>query len=162
FRVGPVADVYVAPADGSAEPTRLTAGEENTFLVAWTPDSRAVLVSQDRGGDERDRLYRVDLDRPLDLRLLTDDEPNYFLHGGDDVKCAASWFPDGRRLLVTADTPTHVRVGVWELPGGEVRWLLDDPARNIEAAFVPHGSERIVVIDVQDARGRPSLLDPAT
>lgn len=262
FRVGPVADVYVAPTDGSAAPVRLTAGEENSFLASWTPDSRAVLVVQDRGGDERARLYRVDLDRPLVLTLLTDDEPNYFLRGGelhpngrwlvyganldavtgreieptwiyrhdletgerrvlarpekaswgapaisprgdrvlymrkdrhpagnqfwlvdiegredrevfnfgDEVKCFASWFPDGRRILVAADTPTHRRLGVWTLPEGdtlppslpEVRWLLDDPARNIESAFVPEGSARIVVVDVQGARGRPSLLDPET
>lgn len=260
FRVGPVADVYAAPTDGSAAPTRLTAGEENTFLVGWTPDSRAVLVSQDRGGDERDRLYRVALDRPRELALLTDDEPNYFLRGGalhpngrwlvyganldaatgreieptwiyrhdletgerralarperaggatpdlsaggervlylrqdrhpagnqvwlvdiegrddreilnfgDDVKCHASWFPDGRRILVTADTPTHVRVGVWTVPEGNtlpsdlppVRWLIDDPARTIEYAYVPHGSARIVVAEVRGARGRPTLLDP--
>jgi dipeptidyl aminopeptidase/acylaminoacyl peptidase len=262
FRVGPVADVYVAPTDGSAAPTRLTAGEENSLLVGWTPDSRATLVAQDRGGDERSRLYRVALDRPLDPQLLTDDEPRYFLRGGalhpngkwlvyganadfasgeeieptwvyrhnletgerrplarplragggrpilspdgarvlylrkdrhpaghqfwlvdiegrddreilnfgDDVKCAASWFPDGRRILVTADTPTHVRVGVLSLPQGDavpaelppIRWLLDDPARSVERAFVPFGSNRIVLIDVQGARGRPSLLDPET
>jgi len=252
-RVGPVADVYAAPTDGSAAPIRLTALGENTHLVGWSPDSRAVLVAHDRGGDERARLLRVELDRPLAPILLTDAEPEYFLRGGaltpdgraliyganydfaagreiaatwlyrhdltsgvrepiarrarpgggwpllnsagthvlytrrdrhpagtqvwlvgsdgagdrelfnfgDDVKCAASWFPDGRRILVRADTPTHTRLGVWTLgEDAPVRWLLDDPARNIEAAFVPHGSARIVVLDVRAARGHASLLDP--
>ena len=242
-----------APTAGSAAPIRLTALGENTHLVGWSPDSRAVLVAHDRGGDERARLLRVELDRPLAPILLTDAEPEYFLRGGaptpdgraliyganydfaagreiaatwlyrhdltsgvrepiarrarpgggwpllnsagthvlytrrdrhpagtqvwlvgsdgagdrelfnfgDDVKCAASWFPDGRRILVRADTPTHTRLGVWTLgEDAPVRWLLDDPARNIEAAFVPHGSARIVVLDVRAARGHASLLDP--
>ena len=64
LNVGPAADVYVAPTDGSAPPTRMTDTEENTFVTAWTPDSRAVLAIQDHHGDERYCLYRLDLDRP--------------------------------------------------------------------------------------------------
>lgn len=251
---GPTADVYAAPTDGSAPPLRLTETPENTRLAGWTPDSRAVLVTQDTDGNERDRLYRVDLYRPLALRLLTDEEPQYYLRGGelhpngrwlvyganfdaatgaeieptwiyrhdletgerrvmarparatwaapaigpkgdyvlhmrmdrhpaghqfwlvdiegreereilnfgDDVKCDASWFPDGERLVVLADTPTHARLGVWHLADGALRWLIDDPARNLEHAFVPHGGDQIVVLDVREARTRPSLVDPAT
>ncbi len=48
-----------------AAPIRLTEGPDDTVLVSWTPDSRGVLVAQDRDGNERDRLYRVDLDRRL-------------------------------------------------------------------------------------------------
>ncbi len=257
FRAGPAADVYVAPTDGAAAPIRLTEGPDDTVLVSWTPDSRGVLVAQDRDGNERDRLYRVDLDRPLAMVPLTEEEPNYFLRGGElhpngrwlvyganldaaigaeieptlvyrhdletgerrplarparagggrpalsptgaqvlysrkdlhpagqqvwltdiegredreilnfgaDVKTSASWFPDGERVLVLSDTATHRRLGVWPLAGGAVRWLIDDPERNIEGAFVPfdpEGRDRIVVIDVRGARGRPSLLDPET
>ena len=254
YRTGPTADVYVAPTDASAPPTRLTDTPENTYLVSWTPDSRAVLVEQDRGGNERMQLFRVDLDRPLALAPLTEPDPNYFLRGGElhpngrwlvyganfdaatgqeieptwiyrhdlqtgerrvlarpakggyvspdlsptgahilysrkdlhpagrqvwlvdvegrddreilnfgpDVKTDASWFPDGQRVLVRAETPTHARLGVWELATGDLRWLLDDPARNVERAFVPYGSDRIVVVDIQQARIRCSLLDPAT
>jgi dipeptidyl aminopeptidase/acylaminoacyl peptidase len=254
-RVGPVADVYVAPTDGSAAPIRLTDLGENTSVSGWSPDSRAVLVAHDRGGDERARLLRVDLDSPLAPTLLTDAEPDYFLRGGaltpdgaaliyganydfaagreieatwiyrhdlstgarvpiarrsrpgggwpllnsagthvlytrrdrhpagtqvwlvgsdgagdrelfnfgDDVKCAASWFPDGRRVLVRVETPTHTRLGLWTLGDcAPVRWLLDDPARNIESAYVPHGSERIVLIDVCEAHPRASFLDPTS
>src|SRR5690348_13338471 len=61
FRAGPAADVYAAPTDGSAAPVRLTDTPENTSLVGWKSDSRAVLVQQDTGGNERARLFRVDL-----------------------------------------------------------------------------------------------------
>ncbi|MFQ6041723.1 MAG: S9 family peptidase [Candidatus Poribacteria bacterium] len=254
FRAGPAADVYVAPTDGSVPPTRLTDTLDNTFLVSWTSDSRSLIVEQDKDGNERAQLFRVDLDNPLVMAPLTEPEPNYFIRGGDlhpnerwlvyganfdvetcreieptliyrhdlktgerhplacpqkggyiipelnppgthilyermdlhpagqqiwlvdiegredreilnfgaDVKTYASWFPDGRRVLVMAETKTHTRLGVWELGSEKLFWLLDDPARNIENAFVPYGSEEIVVIEIQQARTRSSLLNPAT
>ena len=254
FRTGPAADVFAAAADGSATPIRLTETLENTFLVSWTPDSRSVIVEQDKGGNERAQLFRVDLDHPLEMIPLTEPEPNYFLRGGDlhpngrwlvyganvdeatgreieptwiyrrdletgerrvlarpekggwiipdlsptgdhvlygrmdlhpagyqywvtdikgnedrellnfgaKVKTRASWFPDGKRVLAMAETETHRRVGVLDLASGELRWLLDDPTRNIERAFVPHSSEQIVVVEVQRARTCCSLLDPTT
>src|SRR5690349_11001750 len=82
FRAGPTADVYAAPTDGSSAPIRLTDTPENASLVAWTPDSRAVLVQQDHEGDERMQLFRVDLDRPGVMQPLTEPDPNYFLRGG--------------------------------------------------------------------------------
>jgi dipeptidyl aminopeptidase/acylaminoacyl peptidase len=251
----PVADVYAAPTDGSAASVRLTAGTENTRLVDWTPDSRAVLVRQDHGGDERMRLFRVDLDQPLALTPLTEDRPNYFLRGGAlhpngrwlcyganvdvasgreieptwvyrhdlatgerrvlarpeqacgaapelspdgawilyhradlhpagrqvwlvdsegredrellnfgaDVKTYGSWLPDGHRVLVQSETKTHTRLGVYDVADGALRWLIDDPARNIEDAYAPeNGSGQIVVAEVRAARIAASLLDPST
>lgn len=252
FRAGPAADVFVAPTDGSAPPTRLTETSEDTMLVAWTPDSHAVLVEQDKAGNERAQLFRVDLKHPLGMVPLTEPDPQFFLRGGSlhpnnrwlvyganydvqsnkaieptwiyrhdlqtgarlplacphkpgylwpelsptgeqvlytrmdlhpagrqiwlvdiegradreilnfgpEVKVFASWFPDGQRVLFQAEAKTHCRVGVWDLASGSHRWLLDDPARNIEAAYVPHGSEQIVLIEFQQARLRSSLLNP--
>jgi dipeptidyl aminopeptidase/acylaminoacyl peptidase len=254
FRAGPAADVYAAPTDGSIAPLRLTATPDDTSLVSWTPDSRAVLVRQDRGGNERAQLFRVDLHRPLDLHPLTEPEPNYYLRGGHlhpngcwlvyganldvatgreieptwiyrhdletgerrvlarpqkaayvwpvlspagthllytradrhpagrqiwlvdidgqedreilnfgaDVKTFASWFPDSRRIVLLAESRTHRRLGVWELDGGRLQWLLDDPGRCIENAYVPHGSEQIVIVESRQARVHSSLLDLAT
>jgi dipeptidyl aminopeptidase/acylaminoacyl peptidase len=254
FRTGPAADVFAAPTDGSAPPIRLTGTADNTYLVSWTPDSRAVIVEQDRDGNERAQLFRIDLDRPLDMIPLTEPEPNYFIRGGElhpngrwlvyganvdaatgkeieptwiyrldletgerrvlaqpekggyiwpdlsptgthllygrmdlhpagyqywlvdiegrqdreilnfgaETKTFASWFPDGQRVLVLAETETHRRLGIWELASGELRWLLDDPTRNIEQAYVPHASKQIVVLEIERARVRSSLLDPET
>ena len=53
YRTGPAADVYVAPVDGSSAPIRLTETPENTFIIEWMPDSRALIVSQDESGNER-------------------------------------------------------------------------------------------------------------
>jgi len=254
FRTGPAGDVYAAPTVGSSAPIRLTDTGEDTMLASWTPDSQAVIVEQDKGGNERAQLFCVDLDNPLEMAPLTEPEPNYFVRGGDlhsngrwlvyganvdvvtgdeieptwmyrhdletgerlvlarpkksgytwpdlspdgaqvlygrkdlhpagrqiwlvdiegnedreilnfgaDVKTYASWFPDGQRVLVIAEMETHRRLGIWELADSSLRWVLDDPTRNIETAFVPHGSDRIVVVEVQQARVRSSLLDPGT
>lgn len=250
--IGPSADVFVAPTDGSEAPTRLNNSSDDTLVVSWTPDSRAVIVKQDRNGDERDQLFRIDLDRPLHMEPLTEPEPNYYIRGGElhpngrwliyganidpqsgkeidptliyrhdlqtgerkvlahpqkasyirprlsptgdhvlynrsdldpngfqiwlvDIegradreilnfgpasKTYASWFNDGKRVLVRHDTPTHQRLGVWEITTEEVRWLIDDTSRTIEAAYVPPGADHIVVIEVDQARTRASLVDP--
>ncbi|HTE19978.1 MAG TPA: prolyl oligopeptidase family serine peptidase [Armatimonadota bacterium] len=254
FRTGPGADVYAAPTDGSAPPVRLTDTPDDTIVVAWTPDSSAVIVEQDHDGDERARLFRVDVAAPGEMVPLTEESRNYFLRGGQlhpngqwlvyaanfdadtgaeieqtcvyrhdlgtgerrllarpekgayyqpelnragthvlytrmdlhpagrqvwlvdiegrqdreilnfgaEVKVSASWFPDSLRVLVLAETGTYRRLGVWDLRTGALRWVVDDPSRNIEAASVPMGSERAVVVEVREARTRASLLDVET
>jgi dipeptidyl aminopeptidase/acylaminoacyl peptidase len=268
FGVGPTADVYVAPADLSAPPIRLTETDQDVILASWTPDSRAVIVGQDHDGDERVQLFRVDLDRPASgfqapasgiqapgvMTPLTEPNPPYFLRGGQlhpngrwlvyamnfDVesgqeieptwlyrhdletgerrvlarplkggyyvpalndagthvlyhrqdidpagyqvwlvdiegeedreiiscgpttKVFASWFPDSKRALLLAEAGAYRKLGVWDMRTEEATWLLDDPARNIEDAFVPRGSKQIVVIEIEQARLRASLLDVDT
>ncbi|MFN8447600.1 MAG: prolyl oligopeptidase family serine peptidase [Anaerolineae bacterium] len=250
---GETVDVYAAPTDGSHPPIQLTAGDHDTRLASWTPDSRAVLVTQDYEGDERYQLFRVDVDAPGVMQPLTDAHPNFYLRGGnlhpdrrwlvyganvdeggeeidatwiyrhdlftrerlplarpqrtgfmrvrlsptgdhvlyyrrerglgglqvwmanvdgthdreivnvgDDDKAFASWFPDGQRVLVLAEARTHFRVGVWSLDDESLRWLIDDPLRNIEDAYAPFGSDQIVIVEQDHARVRCSLLDPAT
>jgi dipeptidyl aminopeptidase/acylaminoacyl peptidase len=252
---GPAADVYVAPTGASAAPTRLTDTEQDSVVVSWVPDGSAVIVGQDRDGDERVRLFRVDVDRPRTMIALTAPDPLHYTRGGsmhpngrwlvyaanydveaacevepflvlrhdiatgerrvlarperaafgapalngqgthilyarsdrhpagsqvwlvdiegggdrevlnfgDDVKTTASWMPDGRRALVTSETPGHKRVGTWDaLGGGEVQWLVDDPSRSVESAHAPFGASSIVLREVIDARLRASLLDPRT
>lgn len=77
-------------------------------------------------------------------------------------KAEASWLPDGRRAIVLAETDTHRRVGLWELGSERLHWLLDEPNRNVEDVYVPHGSDHAVVVEVTEARARASLLDVET
>jgi len=254
FRMGPAADVFVAPADGSRPPLRLSETPDNTYLVSWVPDSNAVIVTEDKGGNERYQLFLIDLNDPLDMHPLTEEDPSFYIRGGmlhpnkkfllyganydfesdkeidqtwiyrhdlrtgerlvlakpeksgyivpelstdgslviyprkdchpagvqiwlvdingqndrelinlgDDVKVFASWFPETHKLLVIAETSSHRKVGVINLPQDQIDWIIDDPNRNIEDAYVPFGSNEIVIIDVQQARIRSSLLDPLT
>ncbi|KPL80737.1 S9 family peptidase [Levilinea saccharolytica] len=89
-------DVFVVAADGSQPPRPLTHTPEATLLASWSPDSRAVLVAEDRAGDERRSLYRVYLNKPQRLEPLTEPHPPYFLRGG-------ALSADGRYLFYSAN-----------------------------------------------------------
>lgn len=250
--IGARMDVYAAPTDGSAAPICLTQGYrvQDSWLVSWSPDNQAVVVAQDHDGDERARLFRVDLAQPGKMQPLTEESPEYFLRGGqlhpngrwlvyaanfdtltgqeieptyvyrhdlqtgerialarpqracyytpslnvqgthilynrkdlhpagyqlwlvdiegkddreilnvgENMKVIGSWLADGRRVLVMAETQTHFKIGVWDSAAGAVSWMIDDPNRNIDNAFVPHGSDQAVIVEIQDARVKASLL----
>jgi dipeptidyl aminopeptidase/acylaminoacyl peptidase len=112
-----------------------------------------ILYSRNELDPSGEQVWLVDVDGKEDREIL-----NF----GADKKVYASWFSDGKRAVVRAEAGTYTRVGVWNRANGDVRWLLDDPARNIENAFVPHGSDKVVVIEVQDAGIHASLMDPDT
>jgi len=96
-RLGPAADVFAAPTDGSRPPLRLTETVDgDTVVASWSSDSEAVLVAQDRDGDERARLFRVRLAEPGVMGPLTEPEPNYYLGGGQ-------LHPEGRWLVYSAN-----------------------------------------------------------
>ena len=76
------ADIYLAPTDGSAPPRRLTATPEHTLPRSWAPDSRSLVVAENVGGDERDQLFQLFIDRPGELVPLTEPSPDYFIYGG--------------------------------------------------------------------------------
>jgi dipeptidyl aminopeptidase/acylaminoacyl peptidase len=96
YQTGPAADVYAVPVDGSIAPIRLTETPQDTLFVSWTPDGRSVIVSQDRDGNERSQLFRVDLENPGVMHPLTEPDPTYFLRGGQ-------LHPNGRWLIYAAN-----------------------------------------------------------
>lgn len=254
FRTGPNADVFLAPTDGSTPPVRLTQSKQDTMLVAWTMDSKSIIVSQDHDGDEREQLFRIDIDRTPAMIPITKPHPDFFLRGGDlhpnrrwliyganydfqsgkeqeetwvyrddletgekkvlakpkkagyvvpdlnpqgtmilynrndldpsgeqiwlvdidgksdreilnfgdKVKVHAGWFPDGKRVIFLAENHTYHRVGVYDTEQNTTSWLIDDPRRNIEGAYVPFGSEDVVIVEIDRARIKSSLVSVAT
>src|SRR6185437_6176843 len=81
YRKAPAADIYLAPSDGSRPPQRLTETPNDTQLLSWAPDSRSLVVGEDRGGDEHAQLFRLTLDRRM--APLTEAQPPWFPHGGE-------------------------------------------------------------------------------
>ena len=255
YRVHENVDVFLVPTDGSSKPIALTHTPDATQLVSWTADSRAVLVVEDHDGDERNRLFRVDIEQPLRMQPLTIDRPPFFLRGGnlspdgqslyyganydfeakkeiestwlyrhnlltgtltplvkpakpnymvislnesgthllystkdrhssgrqfhlvdvngqndeeilnfgDDRKVFARWFPDGRHILVLSESTDgkpqqHISLGVYHWPSKKLRWLVNDPGRNIESALVsPDGL--VIVDEIRFASHKTSYID---
>ncbi len=253
----PTAEVYVAATDGSTGPIRFTDTPENTQLVSWSPDSRALIVGQDHQGDERVQLFKLEvaLDYPGEMHPLLEASPHYFIRGGQlhpngrwlfytanydfatnteleafwlyrhdlttgerktlarplkagadlvelnhqgthvlynrmdlhpngeqiwlvdiegqqdreilnfgpDKKVNASWSPDGQSILFLAETGLHRSLGLWEMASGATRWLINDPDRNLEAAFIPENAPgQVVVEEIKETTPRASWLALAT
>ena len=56
-----VSDLWIVPADGSAAPRRLTSTKSGEGGVAWSGDSRRIVFSAKRDGDEDAQIYLLDL-----------------------------------------------------------------------------------------------------
>jgi dipeptidyl aminopeptidase/acylaminoacyl peptidase len=96
YRMHENIDVFLVRSDGSQAPFALTHTPDETVLVSWTPDSQAVIVSEDHDGDEFSRLFRVDISQPLTMHPLTEEHPPYFIRGG-------MLHPNGRHLFYGAN-----------------------------------------------------------
>lgn len=132
---------------------------------------RKVLAKPERGNSHAPELnapgdlvihHRSDLD-PSGLQVwLVDIEGSgerEILNFGPKAKVRASWFPDGRRIVFVAEHGSHRKLGVWK-DGEKIVWIIDDPSRNVEYAFVPPNGGPIVAVEVERARERAALLDP--
>lgn len=96
------------------------------------------------------QTWLVDMDGKEDRELF-----NF----GATAKTFANWHPDGRRVLLLAETPTHRKFGVWALGETDVQWLIDDPSRDIESVFVPDNAKKAVIVENVEGRFRCSFFD---
>jgi dipeptidyl aminopeptidase/acylaminoacyl peptidase len=266
YRIQANQDVFIVPTGDPCLPVPFTNTPEATEFVSWFPDSSAIIVSEDQAGDERLRLFRIDLRvqpdgsaLPGPMVPLTVEHPPYFIRGGsispdgktlyyganydfakgalteptiiyrhdiqidwripiarpdrpafttpelnsmgthliytrkdrhpsgrqvylvdvdgkvdreilnfgDQVKVFARWFPDGEHILVLSETTGsssenlrgYIRLGVYHWRSAQIRWLIDDPERSIEGAWVsPEGS--IIVNEIQRSSHHPSFVSP--
>jgi dipeptidyl aminopeptidase/acylaminoacyl peptidase len=88
-----VADLWLVPVDGSAQPRRLTNTKGGESGVAWSPDSRRILFTARRDGDEVSQVYVLDLVGGGEAQRVT------------NISTGASspeWRPDGRAILFSS------------------------------------------------------------
>ena len=86
-------DLWLAPADGSAEPRRLTSTRAGEGGTAWSPDGRRIAFSARREGDEVAQIYVLDVAQGGESQRVTS------LSTGAS---GARWRPDGRALLFSS------------------------------------------------------------
>lgn len=97
------------------------------------------------------QFHLIDLASGQDVELL---------NVGAQRKTYARWLDD-TRIVFTADSDTHTRLGLYDLTARASRWLIDDPARALESFFItPEGD--LVVTEIQHASRQPFLLNPET
>ncbi len=251
-------NIYAQRTDGSGKPIKLTDSDIDLYVVSFTPDGYSVIVEGCPDGNERIQLFTVTLDGSQELCPLTEEDPPYFIRGGqmhpngrflvysanydfkakrqltvsaiyrhnlkngkrkllampirspettpgnqpqmnaqgthvlyfradlhpagqqvwmtdidgsrdreilnfgDSAKVTASWFPDGKRVLFISECGHYRKVGVFNRSNGSIKWLINDPQRNIEQAYAPDGTDCVVIVDVVNGREQSSVLDPKT
>jgi len=82
------------------------------------------------------------------------------LNAGNRFKTRAHWL--GRRLLVQAETETHERVGLLDVETGALRWLVDDPRRNIDNIVAGRDGRSAMILEYEDGRLMAKWLDVET
>jgi len=254
--VHPNLDVFLVPTDGTRRPIVLTETPEATFIVDFVPDSKSVIVGEDKNRNERVRLFKVAIDKPREMIPLTEEDPPFFLRGGalhpnrkwlvyganydlekkeeieptwvyrqglengdkivlakskkptwlypqlnkqgthvlynrkelhpkgeqywlvdiegeedreilnfgPKAKVEAVWLPDGQRIGFITETKNgkaqkYHFLGIYDIETEEIRWLIDDPERNIERIRSPINSHHLVVLEYEKATVRPSIID---
>jgi dipeptidyl aminopeptidase/acylaminoacyl peptidase len=132
----------------TGEKLLLVRPERNTGPCMMNRQGSRVLYSRNDLHPAGEQVWLVDVEGESDREIL-----NF----GARAKVSASWLHDGRRVIFVAEAGSHRRLGVWE--EGSVRWLIDDPARNVGYAFAPPNGGPAVVVGAEQARVRASLLD---
>ena len=122
-------------------------------VPSLSPDGKHILYSRLDQHPAGRQLWLVGFDGENDRELV---------NVGADKKVFGKWCPDSERIVVRAETDTHQKIGLYHLQDETLHWLLDDPTRNIEGAFMPNGTDNIVIMSIQNATLTCSLLNPAT
>lgn len=89
-----VADLWIAPLDGSAAPRKLTHNKQPETGAKWSPDSKRLAFSSKRDGDDFAQIYVLDIAQGGEAERVTT------LSTGAK---APDWSPDGTRLLFISE-----------------------------------------------------------
>ncbi|WP_435876829.1 prolyl oligopeptidase family serine peptidase [Sphingomonas quercus] len=139
-------DIWSVPADGSAEPTNLTAANKAMDTQpAVSPDGKwLAYAAMARPGYESDRLV-------LQLRELATGKVRALTRDWDRSVGSIQWAKDGKSLLVTAEDEFDVPAFRVDIPTGKVTRL---SAAGTVSAMVPLTDGGVIV-------ARDTMLAPA-
>ncbi|QTP60376.1 PDZ domain-containing protein [Billgrantia antri] len=132
------ANIFVVPADGSAEPVNITRHPRNDLNPRWSADSRKLSFISNRSGENYD-LYRVYLDR--ELETLTPREISTYYRDAREATRDASPLPvegqDGN--TAAADTPELELDDAWR----RIEPVTASPVHHTGNEMTPDGSRYV-------------------
>jgi dipeptidyl aminopeptidase/acylaminoacyl peptidase len=152
---GEIEPSLVYAQDGPKGARRVLARPQRANYPAplLSPDDRHVLYDRNDPNPGGNQLWLTDVTGSFDREIV---------NVGDDKKADGAWAPDGKAVVVVAETETHRKVGLWRLDDGAMRWLIDDTKRAVADAVWPRRSAEIIVEETRDARLQSFLFDPTT
>ncbi len=121
--------IFTVPADGSAEPAQLTAGDFEDSCPAWAPDgARIAFVSA------RHPFWDTGMVRDVYVAAASGGEPRRLTRGGGSVDLI-SWSPDGASLAALVcpgefDDPRHAQIAAVDAQTGALSLLTGALDRN--------------------------------
>ncbi len=91
-------------------------------------------------------------------------EDREILNFGPKARVQAVWLPDGQNVGFITETKNgkaqkYYSLGIYDIRTEEIRWLIDEPNRNIEGIASPSNSHHLIVLEYQKARVKPSIID---
>jgi dipeptidyl aminopeptidase/acylaminoacyl peptidase len=126
---------------------RMLQGEGTGPLLS--PDGNHLLYHRRDKHPAGSQVFVVDVEGAADRPLLD---------LGDRVPIRAQWLGDGTKVLVQVQAETHEGVGVLEMAGGGVKWLIDDPAWQVESIVPSDDGREIMIVEGRDGRTKLTLL----
>ncbi|AWS42515.1 S9 family peptidase [Streptosporangium sp. 'caverna'] len=177
----PVSALWVAAADGSSPPRKLTAGTANDSAPRWTPDSGSLLFTSDRMEPGTSQLHRISLDGGEAEALTTwksgisDHLPLGDAHRIAVIAADEPTAEDERRRIerddakVWGERVAYDRLRLLDLGTGELRVVDGLGDRHVvEVAQRPDGGPLAVIswacpeLDSSASAAALHVVDPAT
>jgi Tol biopolymer transport system component len=119
------------PPDGRVVPEPFIPSRSTENGPAFSPDGRYLLISSERAGAGRYRIYRSNADGsgPVELTKM------FAFSVGSQV-----WSPDGSRILFDARVQGNPDIWVMNADGSEPQRLTDAPSEEVTPAWTPDGA----------------------
>jgi dipeptidyl aminopeptidase/acylaminoacyl peptidase len=158
-------DLWLTPADGSADPRQVTRVPLDEEDPRWSPDGSRISVSFG-GGRHLNRRIGIVQVQSAEIR-----EPLPENWDGDSY--GARWSPDGKRLVFVSDQAGHKTIYLLSVDGGAPEPLLSSSFEATDPEFSPDGrflaflenrdgERKVWIHDFETARQRTLALRNGT